>query len=144
MGEEIANENLITEVIVNASKAVSTLDKVIRKLSELQYIFHVVIPTVSQSSTSLKTVPNNFNFQNIVNETTKISAAFQKMLSQNGISTAKAQSVTAKTVYGTENYAFKSEKLAKSHEKINEVEQKIADSAKWDEDVKKSLNNAAK
>lgn len=46
------------------------------------------------------------------------------MQSQNGISTAKAQSVTAKTVYGTENYAFKSEKLAKSHEKINEVEQK--------------------
>ena len=66
------------------------------------------------------------------------------MQSQNGISTAKAQSVTAKTVYGTENYAFKSEKLAKSHEKINEVEPKIADSAKWDEDVKKSLNNAAK
>lgn len=140
----MSNENLMIEVVGSSNKAVSALDKVILKLTELQNKFVSVTPAVTQFNSSLKSISNNFSLKNIINETIKASAEFQKMQSQSAVANAKAQSAMAKAAFDTENYAFKSEKLAKAREKVAEAERKVAASAKWDEEAKKSLDEAVK
>ena len=115
----MANENLMIEVVGSSNKAVSALDKVIAKLTELQNKFVSVTPTITQFNNSLKSISNNFSLKTVINETIKASAEFQKMQSQSMIASAKAQSAMAKDAYDTENYAFKSEKLAKDREKVD-------------------------
>lgn len=138
------NENLMVEVVGSSNKAVSALDKVISKLTELQNKFVSVTPAIAQFNNSLKSISNNFSLKTVINETIKASAEFQKMQSQSMVANAKAQSAMAKAAYDTENYAFKSEKLAKAREKVAEAERRVAESAKWDEEAKKSLDEAVK
>lgn len=138
------NDNLMIEVVGSSAKAVSALDKVISKLSELQNKFISVTPSISQFNSSLKPISNNFSLKNIINDTIKASSEIQKMQFQSTIASAKAKSAMAKAAYDTENYAFKSEKLAKAREKVAEAEKKVLANTKWDEDARKSLDDAVK
>ena len=140
----MSNENLMIEVVGSSDKAVNALDKVISKLTELQNKFISVTPVISQFNSSLKSISNNFSLKNIISDAVKASSEFQKMQSQNTIASAKAQSAMSKAAFDTEKYAFKSEKLAKAREKVAEAERRIAENAKWNEQAKKSLDDAVK
>lgn len=107
----MSNENLMIEVVGSFNKAVSALDKVISKLTELQNKFVSVTPAVSQFNDSLKSMSNNVDLKNIINDTIKASAEFQKMQSQSVVASAKAQSAMAKAAYDTENYVLRRRKI---------------------------------
>ena len=72
------NENLMIEVVANTSKVVSTLDKEIGKLPELQHAFQVVTSAVSRFSDSLETIFHNVIFNNMIKETMKEITALQR------------------------------------------------------------------
>lgn len=138
----MSNENLMIEVVGSSEKAVNALDKVIKKISELQNKFLSAIPSIDKFNNSLKSISGNSPLKNIVEQTAKTSAEIQKMQSQTVIASAKAQSAMAKAAFDAENYAFKSEKLAKAKEKLAAAERKAAENAKWEAEAMRSLEDA--